>query len=166
MVSLSCLKDKRVRLFEMTYQNLEFEIPAGENGIQTLIFDFPELKTHFQSFLDQSGVEFSQIGGIYPYSARITSFDGNNYFYVRDVEVRVCSSLEASCTMLADGVFYEEAFYGRNQDNIPLAAGEQNVKDLMTGEFFKLEVAINLMGGQITPFNHLSRLDVTFLVAE
>ena len=150
----------------MTYQNLEFEIPAGENGIFTLLFDFPELKTNFDAFLDQNGVDFSQIGGIYPYSARITSFDGNEYYYVRDVEVRVCTTDEVNCTQLADGVFYEEAFNGRNLDVIQLAAGEQNVKDLMTGEFFKLEVAINLMQGHITPLNQRSRLDMTFLVAE
>ncbi len=166
LLAFSCKKNKRVRLFELNYQNMEFEVPAGISSSQSLIFEFPELKTNFQAFLDQSGVEFSQIGGIYPLNARITAFDGNDYYYIQEVEIRVCASEETDCTHQVDGLFYAEQLNGNEDDRIDLASGLQNVKTLMSGQFFRLEVVLYLNFGQITPLDQLSRLEMSFEVTE
>lgn len=162
----TCQKDKRVRIFELAYQNLQFEIPAGYNGAQALVFEFPELKTNFESFLNQNGTDPSTIGGIYPLNARITSFDGTQYYYISDVEVRVCSSTESNCTPQLDGVFYIEQLNGTADDVINLQPGLQNVRELMSGEYFRLEVVMFVDSWQITPFDQPSRLDMTFEVTE
>jgi hypothetical protein len=163
----NCQKDKRIRIFEMRYQNLEFEIPVGYGGgAYAMYFEFPELKTNFQNFLDQNGTDIETIGGIFPLSAKITSFDGNKYYYIQDVEIRVCSPSETNCTAQVDGVFYEEDLNGSADNDIPLAAGLQNVKELMMGEYFRLEVVMTVNQGQITPYNQLSRLDMSFEVVE
>lgn len=166
LLFFSCRKEKRVRIFEMGYQNLEFEIPAGINGSQALIFEFPELKTNFQSFLDLHNADLSSIGGIYPLNARITSFDDSDYYYIQEVEIRVCSSEQNDCTAQLDGVFYIEDLNGRADRIIDLQPGLQNVKSLMSGEYFRLEVVLFLNFGQITPYNQLSHLNMTFEVTE
>ncbi|KAA3640952.1 MAG: hypothetical protein DWQ02_01295 [Bacteroidetes bacterium] len=166
LLSSSCQKEKRVRIFELAYQNLEFDIPAGFNGSQALIFEFPELKTNFESFLNQSGADPATVGGIFPLNARITSFDGTEYYYIQEVEIRVCPSIQADCTAQIDGVFYIEELNGRADDDIDLQPGLQNVKDLMSGEYFRVEVVLFLDFGQITPFDQPSRLDMTFEVTE
>ncbi len=150
LLSLSCRKEKRVRIFEMSFPNLEFEIPAGAGGFESMFFIFPELKTNFQNFLDANGTDINTIGGIYPLNARITSFDGNEYYYINDVEVRVCFADGNFCTEEIDGVFYNEGLNGRADNIINLQTGLQNVRDLMMGEFFRLEV---VMKSQITPVN-------------
>jgi hypothetical protein len=82
------------------------------------------------------------------------------------VEVRVCSSAESDCTAQIDGVFYIEQLNGRADDRIDLQPGLQNVKELMSGEYFRAEVVLFLDFGQITPFDQPSRLDMTFEVTE
>ncbi len=166
-LSSSCQKDKRIRIFEMAYQNLEFEIPVGYGGgAYAMYFEFPEVKTNFQNFLDLNATDIETIGGIFPLSAKITSFDGKKYYYIDDVEVRICSVLETDCTAQVDGVFYEENLNGTADDDIPLAAGLQNVKELMMSEYFRLEIVMTVNQGQITPYNQISRLDMVFEVVE
>ncbi|GJM35508.1 MAG: hypothetical protein DHS20C18_45090 [Saprospiraceae bacterium] len=145
----------------MIYPNLQFEIPPGVGSSLSLVFEFPLIQTRFEDFLQQNEIEESSVNGIYPYSATITSLDGGEYFFVQEAEVRVCQVGE-DCRPELDAVFYVDNLNGRAKRDIGFLTGLQNVKSLMGGPEFRLEVVLRLRLGEVTPYAVSSKLDVSF----
>ena len=161
----SCTKD-RDKIFELTYLNLEFEIPAGFAGIggEVMLFEFTEIPTLFEEQLLSHNVNIEDIGGIFPYRAQIRSLDGSDYYFIRNVYIRLCSTDNTDCLIESDDLFYVQGLNGGADDKINLLSGLQNREELLSSESFRLEIVMSLNPGQITPSNITSFLDMTFEV--
>lgn len=160
-LSTGCRKDNGTRLFTMNYTNFEFEIPAGYSSIESMIFEFPLVNSSFESYLDQNGYEANEIDGIYPISASIQSFDGKEYYFIQDVEIRICPVGE-DCTPVLDAAFTANDLNGTAQQKINMLPGLQNFKDVLSEDRFKLVLSFKLDFGQITPYNVNSRANFSF----
>ncbi len=161
LLATGCREKPRDRIFQMIYPNLTFEIPPGVGSSLSLVFEFPLLATNFDDYLQENGIDESLIEGIYPVSATISSLDGGEYFYVQEAEVRVCSVGE-DCRPELDGVFYIDNLNGRAKREINFLPGLQNVRSLMSGSEFRLEVVLKLRLGEVTPYSVDSKLDLSF----
>ncbi len=161
LLATGCRDAPRDRIFQMIYPNLTFEIPPGVGSSLSLVFEFPLLATNFEDYLQENEVEESIVKGIYPVSATITSQDGGEYFYVQEAEVRVCE-VGTDCRPELDAVFYIDQLNGRANTKIDFLPGLQNVRNLMSGEEFRLEVVLKLRLGDVTPYSVQSKLDLAF----
>lgn len=154
-----CRLDGRERIFEMPYPNFNFEVPAGFAPTRTLVFLFDNINTNMDFFLQQNNTDTSVIYAINPYSARITSLDNQSYYFVEQVSVRICADDGQECSF-SDEVFYVDRLQGRAGTSINLLPSLRNVKPLLSGKRFRMEVVFFL--NDFTPYTVSSRLDMTF----
>jgi hypothetical protein len=160
LIAVGCPKDNRIRLFEMFYPNIVFELPAGLSAAFPRVFEVPVIATNFEAFLRNAAIDKELINGITPYSARISSLDpGLRYDFLREVSIRICATGTAPCTP-ADEVFYIDRLQRREDDRIDLLPTLRNVKGLLSGQAFKLEVVFFL--DVTSPYNVESKLDIFF----
>jgi hypothetical protein len=160
LIAVGCPKDNRIRLFEMFYPNIVFELPAGLSATLPRVYEIPGIATNFEAFLKNSGLNKDLIAGITPYSARISSLDpGLRYDFLREVSIRICATGTKPCTP-ADEVFYLDRLQRREDDRIDLLPTLRNVKPLLSGQAFKLEVVFFL--DVASPYNIESKLDLFF----
>ena len=162
LLSASCRKDNKEVLFDMTYANLTFEVLPGISGSQALVFSFPAVESQITSFLSQNGVTLEEIGSIQPIRARIESTDGRSFYFVQRAEIRVCTVDQSDCEPLIDQAFEISDLNGSASTFIDLIPGLQSRTDLLTAEYFKLEVILHLNIGTVTPYAVNSRATVTF----
>lgn len=168
IVLLFSCQEKRDTIFELTFLNLEFQIPAGFTGVggEVMIFEFLEIPTAFEEQLQERGVDATAVGGIYPFKAQIRSLDGTEYDFIRDVYVRLCATGNTDCEIELDDLFYVQSLNGGADDKINLLSGLQNREELLSSESFRMEIVMTLNPGQITPANITSFLDMTFEVVK
>lgn len=160
--SYGCKKDKREVLFDMTYPDLTFEIQPGINGSQALIFSYPAVESKINSFLVQNDVTLDEIGTIEPIRARIESTDGRSLYFVQRAEIRVCSVDSSDCEPLFDQTFDASDLNGSATTYIDLLPGLQPRTDLLSLEYFKLELIFYLNIGSVTPYDVKGRANVSF----
>jgi len=154
-----CRKDSRERLFEMVYPNFTFEIPPGFAPTRALVFEFDDINTNFATYLQQSNTDPALIYAINPTYARITSLDDQSLFFVEQISVRFCTNNGEECSF-ADEVFYIDDLRGRADEVVDLLPSLRNVKTLMSGQDFRMEIVFFL--NDFTPYSNFCRLDMTF----
>lgn len=162
VVSTGCRKERANRLFLMPFQAVDFTIPAGFPSNQALVFEYDVLPTHIEELLSANGVEEEQIGGIFPYTASLESLDGGEYYYIQNMEIRICSPIESQCEPSFDAVFSATDLNGSANRDIVLFPGLQNKKEILLEDHIKMEVIIFIGFGQITPYTVDSRLKMVF----
>ncbi len=152
-------KDELRVLFEMPYQNLLFEIPAGLSHFEAHYFVLRDLQSNADFFLDNNGKTAEQITAVNPHSAQLWAVDGNiDFEFVDEVSVRIYLEDEPNK--------WKEIFY---RDQIPLNIGSKidliptsvNVKDFVLEENFSIEVVFARMRTQSPSFIE-TRLDFVF----
>lgn len=159
-LSFSCNQEQRERLFEMTYSNIAFDIPAGLSATFPRVFERDEQLTNINFYLNNAQLDTAMILGINPLFARITSLDnGLDYNFVEEVSVRICPENSTACT-IADEVFYIDNLRGRAGSRIDLLPTLRNVKRILTQQRYKLEVLFFF--AYSTPYTISSRLDMSF----
>ncbi|MDZ4682678.1 MAG: hypothetical protein SH848_12775 [Saprospiraceae bacterium] len=155
-----CNKDERERLFEMVFPNTLFTIPAGANPSFPLVFEVNRQNTNIDFFLSQSGTDTAAITAINAAFGTLTALEnGKEYYFIEEISVRICDTERAECSP-ADEVFYINELRGQADDRIRLLPSLRNVKKIMTGAQFKLEVVFFL--NDFSPYTVESRLDMTF----
>jgi hypothetical protein len=159
LLAVGCVKDNRERLFEMFYPNNLFEIPAGIGGVFPREVEWNRINTNIDFYLDQTGLTEEQILDINPISATITSLDDLDFFFVREISVRICPTTEQDCVP-ADEVFYIDRLDGQAGPEVRLLPSLRNVKKQLTDNDFKLEILFFLNG--TTPFQMDAKLDMSF----
>jgi|APTNR8051073442_1049403.scaffolds.fasta_scaffold01518_10 hypothetical protein len=155
-----CNKDDRERLFEMVYPNTLFTIPAGANPSFPLVFEVNRQNTNIDFFLSQSATDTAAITAINATFGTLTALEsGKEYYFIEEISVRMCATDRVECSP-ADEVFYINDLRGRAEDRVQLLPSLRNVKKLMTGAQFKLEVVFFL--NDFSPYSIDSRLDMAF----
>lgn len=159
LLGWGCRKDGRERLFEMAYPSFNIEIPAGIAPTQALDFPFYDINTNIDFFLNQSQTDTSAIYAINPYFARLTSLDNLTYYFIEQVSVRICPNTGAACSY-ADEVFYIDDLRGRGDGRLDLLPTLRNVKPLLTGKKYRMDVVFFL--NDYTPYSISGRFDMSF----
>ncbi len=160
LVWWGCNKDERERLFEMAFPNTTFTIPAGVNPTFPLVFEVNRLSTNIDFFLNQSSTDTTSITAINPTFGTLTALQNNQeYYFIEEVSVRICATDRVECSP-ADEVFYINDLRGRADNQIRMLPTLRNVRKLMIGQQFKLEVVFFL--NDFSPYSIDSRLDMSF----
>ncbi|NUO00658.1 MAG: hypothetical protein HUU01_08580 [Saprospiraceae bacterium] len=155
-----CNKDDRERLFAMAFPNTLFTLPAGANPAFPLVFEVNRQNTNIDFFLSQSSTDTATISAINATFGSITALEnGKEYYFIEEVSVRICPTDQPECSP-ADEVFYITDLRGQADERINLLPSLRNVKKLMTGAQFKLEVVFFL--NDFPPYSVDSRLDMEF----
>lgn len=154
-----CRDDLGESLFEMNYPPREFNIPAGLNTTVAYVQLINNIPTSYPDFVNTSGHSADEVNKIVPRFARLISLDGLDLGFLSSVSLRICPVTQQDCSF-ADEVFFVDDLYRRNLTTINLDPGLSNVKDLLSGGLYKLEVV--LFPGEITPYTVDCRLEYSF----
>lgn len=158
ILSIACKKDRRERIFEMTYPGFEFQFPAGLSQFQARVFAFPVVATDINSYLQQFSTDTSAIAAINPYAATITNNNNIDFDFLQEVSVRACP-VGTECSAF-DEVFYLDDLRNRRLSRLNLLPTLRNVKPLLSGQDFRLEIVFFL--SEISPFTMDCRLEMGF----
>ena len=158
ILSIACRKDRRERIFELTYPNFEFQFPAGLSQFQARVFAFPSVATDINSYLQQFSTDTSAIAAINPYSATIVNDNNVDFDFLQEVSVRACP-VGTECTAF-DEVFYLDDLRNRRLSRLNLFPTLRNVKPVFSQQNFRLEIVFFL--SEISPFTMDCRLEMGF----
>lgn len=158
ILSMACKKDRRERIFELTYPNFEFQFPAGLSQFQARVFAYPSVATDINSYLQQFSTDTSAIFAINPYYATISNSNNLDFDFLQEVSVRACP-VGTECSAF-DEVFYLDDLRNRQLSQLRLLPTLRNVKPLFSGQNFRLEIVFFL--SEISPFTLDCRLEMGF----
>ncbi|CAH1001297.1 hypothetical protein LEM8419_02198 [Neolewinella maritima] len=146
------------RLFDITYEPIDFVVPAGQVSPQLFVVSRANMITRFIPTLDASAFtadDVDQVGGI---RARVVSLSGEDFREIDRVELRVCPTSERQCSV-AD-IMYSVDHQGRRQQVINLNPGLRNFRSLyLQDETVRMEVVFYPLG--VTSQNIETRLEWT-----
>lgn len=159
LCSSSCNKDKRNELFVMT-QEMEFEIRAGLNVVETHFFVQPATASTYKAFLELSGFDESVVATIEPKFADLTTAFGDvDLDFVRYIEIRVFDSFDVDYQR---EVFYLDPVLPNTRGTIYPFPGLSDVKGIVTEPAFGIEVRLIFRYPPPSTFN--MRLSLDFAV--
>lgn len=159
LLSIACSRDRRERFFEILYPNFQFDLPAGLSTSTAWGFELRNVASNFDAYLKDYNTDTIQVAGVLPFSARITSLDGNDYRFVEEVSVRICEEGNKPCTDAYE-VFYIDDLRGRADESIRLQPTSRNVEKLLSQGRFRLDVVFFFRN--TTPYAVESKLDMGF----
>jgi hypothetical protein len=155
----SCRDDIGESLFDMNYPPREFNLPAGLNTTVAYVQSITNIPTSYPDFVNTSGHSADEVTKIVPRFARLISLDGLDLGFLSSISVRICPVTQQDCSF-ADEVFYIDDLYRRSLSTVNLDPGLGNVKDLLSGGLYKLEIV--MFPGEITPYSVDCRLEYSF----
>ncbi|MCB0639485.1 MAG: hypothetical protein KDC54_22820 [Lewinella sp.] len=159
VLASGCRRDSGEPLFDLVYPPLEFNLPAGQSPFTAPTASFTNIPTNYANFLTAAGHSFDEVSGVVPLYARLTSLDGLDFGAFTAVSIRVCPITQGECTQF-DEVFYLDDLYRRNISVLRLDPGLRNVKDLLEGDFYRMEIVF--FPGEVTPYSLDIRLEYGF----
>lgn len=158
LISAACKKERRERIFEMTYPGFEFQLPAGLSQFQARVFAFPLVATDIDNYLQQFSTDTSAIGAISPLYALITNSNNVDFDFLEEVSVRACP-VGTECSSF-DEVFYLDNLRNRSLTRLNLLPTLRNMRSLLTQKNYRLEIVFFL--SEISPFTIDCRLEMGF----
>ncbi len=145
-----------INLFQINVE-ADFIIPAGLNSIDTYYFTIPRVPTRIRSYWSGDVADF---GAILPANAFLTSrFNNIDWSLVREVYIFAVSP---SNPENRKEIFYQNIFEPNRQRELRLFNSLPDVKDILSEEYFNIEVRINFRG--ITPVEIDTRMQMNFNV--
>ena len=155
---LSCKgTDNGDRLFDITYDPLNFVLPAGQAAPQVFVVANDRMLTGFADALADAGVDAGEVDQVGGTRARVVSVSGEDYRELRRVELRVCPASERFCTV-ADIMFSIDDLTGRRQQVVNLNPGLRNFRDLYLADA-EVRMELVFFPARITSQNIDSRLE-------
>ena len=143
-------------LFQISTE-ASFDIAPGLNNIETFIFPISQVPTNFAAL--SGGVDPNTIGSIQPSRATISApFVAFDWSIVREVSVRAISPRNPE---LNREIFFQDQISLNNQNELRLFSSLSDVREILIGETFNLEVRFNFRN--ITPAEIPSRIEMNFL---
>lgn len=160
VILTTCRQDNRLTLFEMVFPNLTFEMPAGLTGTLPRVFTFDDLRTNYQSYLNDFNADTALIAGIEPISATIEALSNERFDFLREVSIRICPETSASCNV-AEEVFYLDNIQNeRTGSQLRLLPTLINAEQVLSRDRFKLEVWFTFFG--VSPSAIPIKMDLRF----
>jgi hypothetical protein len=162
LLMFTCQRDTGQRLFEMVYPNTRFVIPAGLSAALPRVFE-DRVSSNIEFYLSENMVDTVSIRAVNPFSATLRSLDNNDFDYIREISVRVCSDGPDPCTV-ADEVFYIDNIVNRAGREVRLLPTLKNARPILLEPRFKLEILFFF--AFTTPYSVNSQFDMVFEVVE
>lgn len=159
LVLVTCRNDNGEPLFEMTYLPLNFSTQGGQTPFVADVVQVSNIPARYLEFVNAQGADAMEVNRILPRFARLISVDGLDLGHLSSISLRICPNEQEDCT-LADEVFFRDDLVRRQQTTIDLDPGLRSVKDLLTGNRYKLEVVFTY--ANITPYSIDWRLEYGF----
>ena len=139
MSGLSCHKDNRVELFQMT-QIMDFQIKAGLNTLETHFFIQPAARSSYDEQLELSGFDESVVASIEPkFSQLSTVFSDVDLDFIRLIEIRVLDPFDPE---FQREVFYLDPIPPNTRTIIRPFPGLTNVREIVSKPTYGIEVRI------------------------
>lgn len=155
-----CRLDQGESLFFLEYQPLLFTLEAGQNVIPQPVFVANNLPTLYDSFRNTVGVAEEDVTRVQPRFARLVSENGFDFGFLDKIEIRICEAVPGQDCTISEEVFFINDLFRRNITTINLDPGLRNVKDLLSGSIYKLEVIF--FPAEIIPNSVECRLEYGF----
>ena len=160
LLLLQCRADSGERLFDMNFPNNIFIIPAGLNTIESHFFTLDPVPNNLDNLLTSNGLAESEIGRVDPFAASITSLNGLEFDFVREISVRICDPEDLSnCER---EVFYLDNIEFNPGTRIDLLPTLINAKDFFIGSD-RVILRVVLLRLRDIPFTNFEcRFDFSF----
>lgn len=141
-----CTEDDLNVVFKMEYPNLQINIPAGLNTVDSHFFilrDIPTNKSFFFGNIDENSIT-----EITPSAARLDAIQNfADYAFIEEVVIRVCEDNNIFTKEDVNNRCRREIFF---RDAIPFNTGSQiafipngnNLKSVLTGDTFTLVLVL------------------------
>lgn len=141
ILGFRCTPDDNLELaFRMEYPNLNFEIPAGLNTIESHFFLISDIPTSKDFFFGDFANE--DIKTIIPSFARLTALDGSSidYDFLFEVSIRICQpEQEINCVR---EIFFRDRIPNNIGNRLDLIPNDNNLKEILIEDDFTIEVVL------------------------
>ena len=159
-----CRGDNRITIFEMIYPNIQFEMPAGLTGTLPRVFEQDGLRTNFRAYLQEFNVDTSQIAGIEPISATLSSLNGERFNFLREISIRICDARSEGCNAVEEVFYLDNMQNQRIGDEVRLLPSLIDAERILSQDRFKLEIWFFFFG--TSPTSIPMKLDLRFDAVE
>jgi len=162
VLGLSCNKDDDEILFIIPFPNLDFEIQAGMNPLDTWYFNIDQVPTNGLALLEANNIDTASIKSLVPNTAGLTSVFGDADFdFVYEIAVYLCEegNHQAKC---GKEIFYRYPLPNKPGNYVDLIPNLVEVKDLILREKVNVQIMLRFETSpqQLTE----SRLELDFAV--
>jgi hypothetical protein len=150
MCTASCQKDRPPAKFEMRYHNLQIEIPAGLSEIESSHFIIRDIPTDASRYLQDNNLTASEITAVVPHFLRLTNTQSSaSYNFIYEISVRLFNSRNPDRSF---EIFYYEGVPLRTGDVLDLIPNENDMKEIMLGDRFSLDIVLKRLRQSPTEF--------------
>ena len=160
MLAIGCRQDSGEFIFEMSFPDIRFEVPAGLSTFNSYVYEL-EMDSNIDLYLSSNAADTAAITAINPVFARITALDtGVDFEYIQEMSIRICPVGDEPCTSI-DEVFYIDSFNPLSGGRIDFLPSLRNARRDLLEDRFKLEVVF-VRFNYITPYSVLNSLELRF----
>ena len=159
---MSCNKNDEDILFIIPFPNLDFDIQAGLNPLDTWYFNLDHVPTNALNLFASHNIDTASIQSLVPHTARLTSVFGDaDYEFVYEIAVYLCEegNQQAKC---GKEIFYRFPLPNKPGTFVDLIPNPLEVKDLILQD--KVNVQVMLRFDSPPPQFVESRLELEFAV--
>ncbi len=158
LLALGCRGDAEgVRLFEVTYPVIEFDIPAGQAPFSSFVVAQPNLATGFTEAIADAGLDANDVDLVGGLRARVTSLTGDDFGQFERIELRACPVGQAGGCDRFDLLFSVSDLFRRRQLSVPLNPGLRNFRELFLED--RMQVELVMFAGEFTSVSLQARLE-------
>lgn len=155
---MACVKSEDP-LFEVEH-DVDFEIPAGLNNIETHIFIINNVPTHVGNRLDDFNLTWDDVERINSAKATITGkFSNIDWDFVSSVEI---DAINIHDHLDRKEIFYQEFIGFDTNEELRLLSSLSDIKSILENPTMKLEIQLRFK--QFTPATLDTRFTYSFNV--
>jgi hypothetical protein len=141
LAATGCRQDRGERLFEIIYEPIQFQLPAGLSFPNSWVLQQIPVDSRYAEMLDDTNTSPDEVTAVGGAVARLTALNGDDFSSLSSVAIRFCPVSEPACTE-ADEVFYLGDLFGRRQTTLRLNPGLRNIKPLVESGEFQMELIV------------------------
>jgi hypothetical protein len=162
-VLLACQRDSGIRVFDLIFPNIIFDIPAGLSGGLPRVYTLDNIATNIKAQLQSTGTDTTIITEIRPGTATMTALQNNvDWSFLQEVTIRICRDGSKECSSTQEAFYYQIIDNRRVLDRLLLTPSLPNARKTMIRDRFKLEVIFQVRPGMVSPTAIRTRLDLSF----
>lgn len=143
LLAFGCRNDTGETLFQISYQPIDFSLPAGWPPFQSFVVSMGVLNSQYSSALSGANVSRDEVDEVSGLFARVSSLSGEDFRQLRDVDLRICPSDQQNGCTEFDILFSIDDLFNRRDVILNLNPGLRNFKDLVETGNFQAEIVFN-----------------------
>ena len=165
LLATGCGDNPPTDLFRITYEPVEFVMPAGWQASRTFVQPLPRLRTNFERERAAANVSVDDIDFVGGFRARLLSLNGEDFSQLERAELRFCPVGQPGGCERLEFMFSTGDLFGRRLTVIDLSPQLKNFRDLfLTEEEVRMEIVLD--PGRTTDRTLNVRLEYTIAAFE